>query len=503
MDKTEKQYLHELFLRLNKSWSIRKEVSAFGKFFKEPAWLIMPLVHGTKFRLTKADATKYVKTQSGRKWSSKDINKLFAAVKKSRSRKRLELFSYGKGTHAMCYPLKSEGKIFGFIILCDVTKKIAANLQAIFQSFTDTIISEMRKESELEELNETIRPRAIALSTVHTVHRLMSYTPSLSKLLPRIARLSLQVLRANRCSIKLVDKKRKVLLPKTTVDLRKAKAKLKKVKIGKYAPGRAVKQGRTIRGQNYLSTPLIEDEVLGVITLYDKLDGSPFTSYDEEIMKTLAEQAIIAIRNAQLFEEQENLTMGSIKCIAMLLRTRPHGVQRADASFLKLINIMGRKFNMNESEIKMMQYAAMLHDTGKISIPEKLLMKKGGLTGREFAIVKSHTRKGASILSKIKPLKPIVPIILCHHENYNGTGYPKGLKGQDIPLPARILAVVSAFEAMITKKPYRKALSITAAIKEVRKNSGSQFDPHVVKVFCDAVARKNVIKLLKKELEKI
>jgi len=501
MSKTEKQYLQELFHRLNKSWNLRKEVSAFGKFFKKPVWLIMPLVHGTKLSLTKADVTKHVKAQTGRGWAAKDINKLFAAIKTSRSRKRLELFSYGRGMYGMCYPFKSEGKIFGFIILCGLRKKVTSSLQAIFQSFTDTIISEIRKEAELEELNETIRPRAIALSTVHTVHRLMSYTPSLSELLPRIARLSLQVLRANRCSIKLVDKKRKVLLPKTTVDLRKAKTKLKKVKIGKYAPGRAVKQGRTIRGKNYLSTPLIEDEVLGVITLYDKLDGSPFTSFDEEIMKTLAEQAVIAIRNAQLFEEQENLTMGSIKCIAMLLQTRPHGVQRADASFLKLINIMGRKFNMNESEIKMMQYAAMLHDTGKISIPEKLLMKKGGLTGSEFTIVKSHTLKGASILSKIKPLKPIVPIILYHHENYNGTGYPKGLKAQDIPLPARILAVVSAFEAMMTKKPYRKALSIPAAIKEVRKNSGSQFDPQVVKVFCDAAARKNVVKLLKKELK--
>jgi len=103
-------------------------------------------------------------------------------------------------------------------------------------------------------------------------------------------------------------------------------------------------------------------------------------------------------------------------------------------------------------------------------------------------------------LSKFKPLKPIIPIIMYHHENFNGKGYPKGLKGKEIPLAARILGVVGAFESMITDKPYRKALSITAAINEVQKNGGTQFDPDVVNVFCSAVKRKDVEKLLKKEL---
>jgi HD-GYP domain-containing protein (c-di-GMP phosphodiesterase class II) len=155
---------------------------------------------------------------------------------------------------------------------------------------------------------------------------------------------------------------------------------------------------------------------------------------------------------------------------------------------------------MNETEIKMLQYAAMLHDAGQISIPEKVLMKRGELTGHEYAIVKRHPVKGAEILSKFRPLKPIIPIIKYHHENFDGSGYPKGLKGNDIPLEARILAVVSCFEAMITDKPYRKALSISQAIKEVNKNSGLQFDPKVVEIFQEAVRRKDVRKLLEKEL---
>jgi HD-GYP domain-containing protein (c-di-GMP phosphodiesterase class II) len=155
---------------------------------------------------------------------------------------------------------------------------------------------------------------------------------------------------------------------------------------------------------------------------------------------------------------------------------------------------------MNESEIKMLQYAAMLHDAGQISIPEKVLLKKGDLTGKEYDIVKMHPLKGADILSKFKPLKAIVPIILYHHENYDGTGYPKGLKKEGIPLSARILAVVAGFEAMITEKPYRKALPINAAVKEVSKNAGTQFDPKIVEAFCEVVTRKDVRKLLAKEL---
>ncbi|MBU1128760.1 MAG: HD domain-containing protein [Candidatus Omnitrophica bacterium] len=503
MKREKLKYYQALFTRLNASWDFRKEVSAFGRFFHDPVWVMVSLVCQSKMEITKQRLLAHIREQAyGHKIGVRDKNKIFAVVKSARRKKTLEVFAYGDNYHGLCYPLKVEGDVFGFILLVGIKGGISANMRAIFQSFSDTIVRETQKEIELAELNETIRPRAIALSTVHTVHRLMSSSLSLNELLSRIARLALQVIKANRCSIKLLDKKGKTLLPKTTVDLRRKKAKLKKVEIGKYAPGKAVKKARTIRGKSYLATPLIEEDVVGVITLYDKLDNTPFTAYDEGIMRTMAEQAVIAIKNSLLFREQESLTMSSIRCIAMLLKARPAGGGSAAASFLKLISIIGRKFQMNESEIKMIQYAAMLHDAGQMSIPDKVLMKKGGLTGEELDIVKTHPRKGANILSKSKHLKPIVPIILYHHENYNGTGYPKGLKKEEIPLSARVMAVASAFEAMILEKPYRKALSISAAVEEVKKNSGVQFDPKVVDAFCLAAKRKDVLKLLKKEFKR-
>jgi HD-GYP domain-containing protein (c-di-GMP phosphodiesterase class II) len=502
MDELDYLSRENLFLHLKENWDLRQEIAAFSKYLHNPTWILLPACGETLRGSSKTEVLRCIKEAVSKQVElPPEMDQIMVVARRALKSRQLESFIYDEGLFGLCYPIQKEDEVFAFVILCGLKKQVPHDLQKIFTCFTDTVVRETLKELELEEVNKTVRPRAIALSTVHTVHRLMSSTLDMNELLARISRLSLQVLKTNRCSIKLVDKKGKMLLPMATVDLRQKKATLKKVLVGRYAPGKAFKKGMTIRGKRFLATPLIDGDVVGVITLYDKTDGTEFSRFDEEIMKTLAEQSAIAIKNTQLFHEQESLTMSSIKCIAQLIETRPHGAQRAEASFLKLIAIIGRKFNMNQLEIKRLQYAAMLHNAGQISIPEKVLMKRGELTGREYEIVKKHPLKGAAILSNFKPLKLIVPIILYHHENYNGTGYPKGLKGEDIPLSARILGVVSSFEAMITDKPYRRALSITDAIKEVHKNAGTQFDSNVVKVFLEAITRKDVRKLLEKELK--
>ncbi len=492
----------EIFRKFNENWDLRREVTVFGEILKFPAWVILPFLTRTE-ELKGTELARIVLAETKSEDNVRaELLKIVSCIKRSHKLKTVESFSYGEDKHGVCYVLMSEGKAFGIIMVCGLKKDMSADMKKLFISFTDIVIRETRQEMELEELNKTIRPRAIALSTVHTVHRLMTATFDINELLPRIAHLTLQVMRANRCSIKMVDRQKKILIPKVTIDLRKKKTKLKKVRIGKYAPGRAVKKGLPIRGDNYLAAPLIDEDIMGVITIYDKTDGKEFTQFDEEIMKTLAEQSAIAIKNANLYREQAEITISSIRCISHMLANRSNVAHRGEASFLRLINIIGPRLGLNESETKMLQYAAMLHDAGQISVPEKVLMKKGGLTGKEYSIVKKHPLKGASLLSKFKPLKPILPIILYHHENFDGTGYPKGLKGKDIPIAARILAVISSFEAMITEKPYRKALSMPDAVREIRRNSGRQFDPSVVGIFCEVIDRKDVKRLLEKDLIK-
>jgi len=421
-------------------------------------------------------------------------------IKKSGSAGKIGRFSCELGSSGICYPIIQGDKLYGYLVICRAEKQVSDEMLELLSSFMDVSLSDTQKESELKKLYDTIRPRAIALSTVHTLHRLISSTLNLNELLPRIARLTLQVMRANRCSIKLVDSKRKTLLPKSTVDLRAKITKLKKVQIGKWAPGKAVKFGKSIRGRDFLATPLIDEDVIGVITVYDKVDKKPFTDFDEEIMKTLCEQAVIAIRNAQLYKDQERMTIGSIKSIAAIMETKAPGTFLPKASFLKLVHMVGVELKLSEYELKCLEYASLLHDAGQITLPDQLTNKKGVLTGEEYNMIKEHPQKAAIILKPLKALKNVVPIILHHHENFDGTGYPNGLKKEEIPIGARIMGVVGSFEAMITHRHYRKHMTIKNAVEEIKSNSGKQFDPNVVRAFLVVMNKKGILKMLRKEI---
>ncbi|NQT22031.1 MAG: HD domain-containing protein [Candidatus Omnitrophica bacterium] len=492
--------VNKLVERLKNSIDLKNEKRAFTRFLGPFVWFITesPEEMHAEFEKIQLKMCKRCKANPLRR--KKCIKQVKTILRKARTSKHAEAFICQGRLHGFCYPLAQGEKIYGYLVVCQVKRTPSPDILEIFSAYTDTVVKEIQKELELQKLCDTIRPRAIALSTVHTLHRLISSTLNLNELLPRIARLSLQVMRASRCSIKLLDSKKKILLPKATVDLRKKMTKLKKVKIGRWAPGKAVKYTKSIRGRNFLATPLIDEDVIGVITIYDKIDKKSFNDFDEEIMRTLCEQAVIAIKNAQLFMEQEKLTMGAIKSIAAILETKATGTLLPRDSFLKIVHLIGQELKLSDYELKCLQYATILHDAGQIAVPDAVIKKKGLLTGKEYGLIKEHPEKAALILKPIKSLKSIVPIILHHHEHYDGTGYPSRLKGNNIPLEARILGVVSAFEAMIAKKPYRKELSIDEAINKIKRNSGRQFDPKVVEAFLKVVKKKGITKMLETEI---
>ncbi|MFH1996239.1 MAG: HD domain-containing phosphohydrolase [Candidatus Omnitrophota bacterium] len=492
----------ELIQKIKSSDLLKRGEDRFGAVFGSVSWWITPRIPSHVHELKKILFAKLTLPISRLIKSPIRIASARKALIKSGKTRHIERFSIHNGPQGFVYPIVMQNTVCGFMGALVTKKNIDERLFALFASFADAVIREAGKGIELEKLYETVRPRAIALSTVHTVHRLLSSTLDLNELLPRIARLTLQILRANRCSIKLVDSKRKVLLPKVTVDLRKKKIRLKKVRIGRWAPGKAVKQARTIRRDNYLSTPLIDEDVVGVITIYDKIDKRPFTSFDEEIMTTLAEQAVIAIKNAQLYKEQERLTLGGIKSLVAVLNAhRPKSYRQPIVSLHKISLMMGHELKMDENELKTLEYASVLHDAGQLVVPEKVLTKPTKLTGEEFELVKEHPMRGVKFIRPMKALRSVIPIILHHHENYDGTGYPKGLKKDQIPLGASVMAVVGSFEAMITRRPYRTPLGIDDAAEEIAKNSGTQFDPEVVAVFLRVMKRREVRSMLRKEID--
>jgi putative nucleotidyltransferase with HDIG domain len=197
----------------------------------------------------------------------------------------------------------------------------------------------------------------------------------------------------------------------------------------------------------------------------------------------------MGIKNLQLYEDQQKIVLGSVKSLVTLLDTRvPHEYTHSPY-FSRLVAAIGSEMRLDEKQIQGLRYASFLHDTGKVDIPPEILTKTTKLTPQEYNIIKKHPIKGAQILRPLQVLKPVIPIIMHHHERYDGTGYPSRLKKGQIPEGARIMAVADAFEAMVYGRPYRERKNIISAIKEVKKKSGTQFDPKVVDAFLK-VARK-------------
>jgi HD-GYP domain-containing protein (c-di-GMP phosphodiesterase class II) len=301
------------------------------------------------------------------------------------------------------------------------------------------------------------------------------------------------------CSIYLADNKKKFLRHIVTVSNKKQSRKKKRIRIGEGLVGKVAKSAVPILENNSLAIPLIEEDVLGVIVVHEKKNQKPLGYLDQDILTTLAEQAVVAIKNSTLHKQQEKLTLGSIKSLTALSGSRSVHTHISKLKYRNLVLAIAKELNLSKRKMQALKYASLLHDVGKIGIPEEILKKVGTLTSEEYNIVKEHPKRAASILKPLKVLEPAMPIILHHHEKYDGTGYPDGLKGKQIPMGARILSLVDAFEAMITKRSYRRCKSLKTALKEIKRNSGSQFDPKVVGAFLKIINKKkfNKEKLLK------
>jgi HD-GYP domain-containing protein (c-di-GMP phosphodiesterase class II) len=153
----------------------------------------------------------------------------------------------------------------------------------------------------------------------------------------------------------------------------------------------------------------------------------------------------------------------------------------------KWASTTARKLNMNDDEVKNVYWASMLHDIGKIGISTRVLRKRAALTEDDWILIKMHPTIGSNIVSSIDALPALAPTISAHQEKFDGTGYPQGLKGEDIPLGARILGIADAYQAMVEHRYYREARTHEEAITELQKVKGSQFDPAVLDVFINVV----------------
>jgi putative nucleotidyltransferase with HDIG domain len=221
---------------------------------------------------------------------------------------------------------------------------------------------------------------------------------------------------------------------------------------------------------------------LGVLHLDRSFWQSPFTEDDLHLADALAAHVSAAIEAAQLLRRQKDQFHKTVSVLAQAVELRDDYTGNHTQRVTRYAIMLGEKLALTDDQMELIKIGGPLHDVGKIGIDDAILRKPGRLTGEEYAIMQTHTTKGAEILSSIPEMEPIIPIVRSHHERWDGTGYPDRLAGEEIPLLARIVAVADAFDAMTSNRPYhenKKGKPPAWAFGEVERQLGRQFDPTV------------------------
>lgn len=334
-------------------------------------------------------------------------------------------------------------------------------------------------------MNHNISKRyRLTLSAVHMVYRLVNSTYTVKELTLRLTRLLCQFVQASSATVYILheDKKRFSFAASfdNKINIMQDKAfELKAIPQSVMD----IAMGAAIYENNIIGLPLVTDDYIGALVVKRVNHAEGFNEFDREMLAVFAEQAVTAIKNLQFQEQHERIILGSIKSIGQLIEKQSRVGLTHTPAYVQVVRLLGIELKASGELIKSLEYAAFLHDIGAIDVPYEILSKRETLSHEELKIMRKHTQQSVALIKPVEFLKPILPIILHHHEKYDGTGYPSRLKKEQIPFGARLIAVVDAFEAMVQGRPYKKAVSLSAAIDDIKAHRGTQFDPAIVDVF--------------------
>ncbi|TWT04492.1 HD domain-containing protein [Planococcus sp. CPCC 101016] len=244
--------------------------------------------------------------------------------------------------------------------------------------------------------------------------------------------------------------------------------------------------------KSMITVPLaVKGKVLGALQLLNKKDIAFFSEQDISLAVALANQSALALHNSQMYDELQRMLLSMIRTLAKVLDARDPYTAGHSERVAKYALWIAQKLGLDAHDCEELYKAALLHDIGKIGIPDDILRKPGRLTNEEFAAIKQHTVIGANILSNMEPKEAMTQAIetaLSHHERLDGTGYPHGLAGDEIPLFARIVGVADAFDAMTTARSYSKGMSFKLGSEELIRCRETLFDSKIVDAFAGILA---------------
>jgi response regulator RpfG family c-di-GMP phosphodiesterase len=378
-----------------------------------------------------------------------------------------------------------------------------------------------RKELDAlnDELENEVRVKTRRLEVLYGYMQKLSQAKTRDEILDLLLTCMKQATGATRVSILLTDAQNEYLVCERASGIDPEIMHNLRIRVAEGISGQVFRTGKTLAArvfgdpinqdrqydrQAFLSTPLISttddknNTIIGVINVTEKADDKPFSEEEIECVRSVADATAIALDNLERSTQLQ-------RSVRILLQTVGHLAEYRDEEttlHLERVRNMARVLSqelsregpyasqVNDEFVEMITQAAPMHDIGKVGVPDEILLKPGQLTEQEFDTMKTHTEIGRRVLSlPLDPAHPVpllntcIDIAYCHHERFDGTGYPRGIPGEDIPLAARIIALVDAYDAITSRRPYKKEKSHAEAVDVIVSERGAHFDPAIVDAF--------------------
>jgi len=333
------------------------------------------------------------------------------------------------------------------------------------------------------------------------IGELVDAREQLHEMLELIVRMIAELLSAKRVSLMLLDKNRSELFIKMSYGIEEWVVENTRVKVGEGIAGKVAERGEPLLISNIeenevysapnspqyetmslLSVPLrVHDVIVGVINVNNKTSGRPFDRDDLSLLISFSERISRALERVRVVEDSHLFLQDTIEAFKRMLETQSKTkvIEQAVDHAVKI----SRKLGLPDKDVSVVQYVASVHDIGMTEISDEILDKALNLTNEELRVIQRHPERGAELIRPLEFVEAVSNIILYHHERWDGKGYPMGLRGEEIPMGARILAVIDAFQSMTVGRPYKHRMAVEKAVQELVDCAGTQFDRDVVEAF--------------------
>ena len=357
----------------------------------------------------------------------------------------------------------------------------------------------------LQEQNAVIDSFAELLVGIHDLGTENPGAETKLSLARMILESALRIMECSSGSLMVLDRETNELVALTAMGMTDEGPPIR-LKVGEGIAGRVAENGKTIIVNNIdtdarflnrknleyhmnsmISVPLkVKKKVIGVLNIHADSPES-FGERNVRLLNILVDHSSITIENLDLYNSLQTFYLEMVETLAKALELKeyePKNHPLLDHNRNRIYaRAIAEELNLPESIIRYVEFASLMHGIGKMGVGEAILRKPGKLTAEEYEEVKKHPEIGQRIISNVKFLSPVLPMILYHQERWDGKGYPAGLKGEEIPLGSRIVSAINAYHAMVSDRPYRAALSVDEAVLELKRGAGAQFDPKVVEAF--------------------